>query len=149
MQGGSGAVGLVADTARVSGRVSEKTVLSFESGELWSRPLDLGLVRETLEAARRRVHRRERRGAAGRETTERGEMTITSGQVIAARKMLNWSQSDLAAYVGATKASIMAFESRERWPVDLDLDLIRAVYEDSGVEFGGGGADVRLRKGSK
>jgi DNA-binding XRE family transcriptional regulator len=25
--------------------VSEKTVLTFESGEPWSRPLDLGLVR--------------------------------------------------------------------------------------------------------
>jgi DNA-binding XRE family transcriptional regulator len=31
--------------------VSEKTVLTFESGEPWSRPLDLGLVRERLEAA--------------------------------------------------------------------------------------------------
>jgi len=29
----------------------------------------------------------------------------------------------------------VAFESRERWPVDLDLDLIRAVFEESGVEF--------------
>jgi DNA-binding transcriptional regulator YiaG len=79
-------------------------------------------------------------------------MTITPGQVIAARKMLNWSQSDLAAYVGATKASILAFESRERWPVDLDLDLIRAVFEDSGVEFIadlGGAPGVRLRKAGK
>ena len=31
--------------------VSEKTVGAFESGEPWSRPLDLGLVREWLEAA--------------------------------------------------------------------------------------------------
>ena len=31
--------------------VSEKTVLTFESGEPWSRPLDLGLVRERIEAA--------------------------------------------------------------------------------------------------
>ena len=62
--------------------------------------------------------------------------------------MLNWSQSDLAAYVGATKASILAFESRERWPVDLDLDLIRAVFEGSGVEFIadlGGAPGVRLQ----
>jgi DNA-binding XRE family transcriptional regulator len=77
-------------------------------------------------------------------------MTITPGQVIAARKMLNWSQSDLA--VSATKASIVAIESRERWPVDLDLDLIRAVFEDSGVEFIadlGGAPGVRLRKAGK
>jgi DNA-binding transcriptional regulator YiaG len=79
-------------------------------------------------------------------------MTITPGQVIAARKLLNWSQSDLGAYVGATKASVMAFESREQLPIDLDLDLIRGVFEDSGVEFiseNGGGAGVRLRKGAK
>jgi transcriptional regulator with XRE-family HTH domain len=31
--------------------VSEKTVEAFESGEPWSRPLDLGLVRTRLEAA--------------------------------------------------------------------------------------------------
>jgi DNA-binding XRE family transcriptional regulator len=31
--------------------VSEKTVLTFESGEPWSRPFDLGLVREKLESA--------------------------------------------------------------------------------------------------
>ena len=31
--------------------VGEKTVLTFESGEPWSRPLDLGLVREMLESA--------------------------------------------------------------------------------------------------
>ena len=31
--------------------VSEKTVGAFESSEPWSRPLDLGLVRETLESA--------------------------------------------------------------------------------------------------
>ena len=77
-------------------------------------------------------------------------MTITPGQVIAARKMLNWSQSDLA--VSATKASIVAIESRERWPVDLDLDLIRAVFEDSGVEFIadlGGAPGLRLRKAGK
>jgi hypothetical protein len=31
--------------------VSEKTVMTFKSGEPRSRPLDLGLVRERLEAA--------------------------------------------------------------------------------------------------
>jgi transcriptional regulator with XRE-family HTH domain len=31
--------------------VSEKTVEAFESGEPWSRPLDLDLVRTRLEAA--------------------------------------------------------------------------------------------------
>jgi DNA-binding XRE family transcriptional regulator len=31
--------------------VSEKAVGAFESGEPWSRPLDLGLVRERLESA--------------------------------------------------------------------------------------------------
>jgi hypothetical protein len=46
----------------------------------------------------------------------------------------------------------VAFESRERWPVDLDLDLIRAVFEDSGVEFIadlGGAPGLRLRKAGK
>src|SRR6202453_4098173 len=135
---------------RVSGRRQREDCFDLRIGRAMVATARPRSRSQKARSRRRRVHRRERRGAAGRETSERGEMTITPGQVIAARKMLNWSQSDLAAYVGATKASIVAFESRERWPVDLDL--IRAVFEDSGVEFIadlGGAPGVRLRKAGK
>ena len=71
---------------------------------------------------------------------------ITSGQVRAARQLLGWWQSDLAKMVRVSEKSIRAFKSGE---LSLDLDLVREVLEDAGVEFVtvGGGPGVRFRKG--
>jgi ribosome-binding protein aMBF1 (putative translation factor) len=57
---------------------------------------------------------------------------ITPGQVRAARQLLGWWQSDLAKMVRVSEKSIRAFESGE---LSLDLDLVREVLEDAGVEF--------------
>ena len=82
-------------------------------------------------------------------------MTITPGQVRAARRLLGWWQSDLAKMVRVSEKSIRAFESGElsgTSPLDLDLDLglVRESLESAGVIFveeNGEGPGVRLRKG--
>jgi predicted transcriptional regulator len=76
-------------------------------------------------------------------------MTITPGQVRAARQLLGWWQSDLAKMVRVSEKSIRAFESGELSGTSLDLYLVREVLEDAGVKFVtiGGAPGVQLRKG--
>ena len=79
-------------------------------------------------------------------------MTITPGQVRAARLLVRWSQADLAGHVGVSAATIWTFESGKRRSPALNLDLVREAFESAGVEFiaeNGDGACVRLRKGAK
>ena len=83
------------------------------------------------------------------------KMTITPGQVRAARRLLGWWQSDLAKMVRVSAKSIRAFESGElsgTSPLDLDLGLVRESLESAGVIFveeNGEGPGVRLRKATK
>jgi DNA-binding XRE family transcriptional regulator len=82
------------------------------------------------------------------------KMTITPGQVRAARRLLGWWQSDLAKMVRVSEKSIRTFEGEISGtsPLDLDLDLVREALESAGVIFveeNGEGPGVRLRKAPK
>ena len=94
-------------------------------------------------------------------------MKISPEQVIAARKLLGWSQADLALMAGVTESAVRHFERRTRVPWGASLAAIKKALESAGVEFiaseavrpslrGGGrratimsdanGASVRVRK---
>jgi DNA-binding XRE family transcriptional regulator len=77
-----------------------------------------------------------------------GQMSITPGQVKAARRLLGWSQADLAGHVGVSATSIWAFESGKPRSSTLDLSLFCSALEAAGVEFTaiGSAPAVRLRK---
>jgi transcriptional regulator with XRE-family HTH domain len=77
-------------------------------------------------------------------------MTITADQVKAARKLLGWSQSELAGQSGVSATTIGYAEADDPRRPPTKLQAIRAALESAGVEFiaeNGGGAGVRLRKG--
>jgi transcriptional regulator with XRE-family HTH domain len=75
-------------------------------------------------------------------------MTITPAQLKAARRLLDWSQDDVA---GATGLEIMTIVSFERGERSLDRDALKDIQimlEAVGVEFVeiAGAAGVKLRK---
>jgi transcriptional regulator with XRE-family HTH domain len=72
-------------------------------------------------------------------------MTITPGQVRAARQLLGWSQDVLAACLGVSSAAIALFENGGRLAPNLRREEILEFLEAAGVEFAAAG--VRLRKG--
>jgi transcriptional regulator with XRE-family HTH domain len=75
-------------------------------------------------------------------------MTITLKQAVAARALLGWSRSDLAARVGVSEWIIGKYENGLR-ASHLSLDLLRSTFEYASVEFiaeNDGVAVVRLRK---
>jgi transcriptional regulator with XRE-family HTH domain len=73
-------------------------------------------------------------------------MTITPGQVKAARELLGWSQSKLAGESGVSASTIRKFEAGDRRPPMLDLSVVRRMLEDGGAEFVDGEPGVKLRK---
>jgi ribosome-binding protein aMBF1 (putative translation factor) len=75
--------------------------------------------------------------------------SITPAQCRAARQLLGWRQSELAAHVGVSERDIRDFESDDIRGMRIETEAIRQVLEAVGVEFipeSGGGAGVRLRK---
>ena len=62
-------------------------------------------------------------------------MKITAEQVIAARKLLGWSRSDLAMAAGVSETVIIRFEGRTRVPWGAHAAAIKRVLESAGVEF--------------
>jgi len=78
-------------------------------------------------------------------------LSLTSEQVRAARALLRWEQSDLAAASGVSLPSVKRLETQpgalaaqQRTIVEL-----RKALEKAGIEFiaeNGGGPGVRLRK---
>lgn len=65
--------------------------------------------------------------------------------------MLRLTRDDLAAASKVAVATIADFETGRRQPHPRTLDAIRTALEAAGVEFipeNGGGAGVRLRKGT-
>jgi transcriptional regulator with XRE-family HTH domain len=79
---------------------------------------------------------------------------ITIPQVKAARALLGWSQSDLAANSGISEPTIARLESAdgEIGGRRGTAEKIRRALEAAGVEFideNGGGPGVRLRKPPK
>ena len=72
-------------------------------------------------------------------------MTISGAQVKAARLLLGWSQSKLAAETGVTAATIAKFEEdKQRQPM-LDVSVVRRMLGDAGIEFIDGEPGARLR----
>ena len=74
---------------------------------------------------------------------------ITPAQVRAARGLVDWSQSVLAARTRVGRSTIRKFEAGRISPVDDDLASMRVALESAGVAFiaaNGGGAGVRLSK---
>jgi transcriptional regulator with XRE-family HTH domain len=74
---------------------------------------------------------------AGHEAEEE-EMTdgsITGAQALTARRLLGLSQMALATQVGTSKGVISHFERTGYVSPVLDLDRLRKVFEDAGIEF--------------
>jgi transcriptional regulator with XRE-family HTH domain len=77
------------------------------------------------------------------------EAPLTPAQVKAARELLGWSLSALAARVGVRRATVWAFETGKEPFQVLDLGIVRSALETVGVIFveeNGEGPGVRLRK---
>jgi DNA-binding XRE family transcriptional regulator len=73
---------------------------------------------------------------------------ITPAQCRAARALLDWTQSDLAAATGLSVVTIRSFEKGGEMR-DSNRTLLLLSFEKAGVEFipeNGSGAGVRLRK---
>ena len=76
-------------------------------------------------------------------------MSISVGQVRAARGLIGWSQEDLAREAKIGRATLADFESGKREPYSSTLEAIRSALELAGVIFveeNGEGPGVRLRK---
>jgi transcriptional regulator with XRE-family HTH domain len=73
---------------------------------------------------------------------------MTKGQWQAARALIGWSQSDLAAKVGVASLTIKRLEGGQTVSGDIRARA-RAALEAAGIDFiaeNGGGAGVRLRQ---
>jgi transcriptional regulator with XRE-family HTH domain len=74
-------------------------------------------------------------------------MTITAAQLKAARQLLGWSQSQLAAEARVSPTSVSHYESERRRPSPGIVSAIQRALEAAGVEFlNGGEPRVKLRK---
>ena len=75
---------------------------------------------------------------------------ITIEQIRAARGLLGWSQSELAAHAGLSLPTVKRVEAEGRLRVSDDARTkLQKALEIAGVEFideNGGGPGVRLRK---
>lgn len=72
---------------------------------------------------------------------------ISSGQVRAARALLNWTRDLLAERSGVPLRTLARLEAEEGSPQRRTLAAIRAALEAAGVEFTNGEAPgLRLRK---
>jgi transcriptional regulator with XRE-family HTH domain len=64
-------------------------------------------------------------------------MKVSPEQVKAARKLLGWSQADLARLAGVTEQQVRRFEERARVPWGARVAAMRRVFERAGIEFTG------------
>lgn len=79
---------------------------------------------------------------------------LTPAQARAARALLGWSQSDLAARASVAVPTVTQFERGNRMPTRAIAGAMRAALEAGGVEFippgaaspPGGGEGVRLKR---
>ncbi|NTH50920.1 helix-turn-helix transcriptional regulator [Agrobacterium rhizogenes] len=62
-------------------------------------------------------------------------MTITAGQLRAARGLLGWSQQDLSEKASVGRATIADFEAGKRTPYGRTLAEIQSALEIAGVIF--------------
>ncbi len=65
----------------------------------------------------------------------------------AARGLIDWSQSDLAAASGVSLSTVRDFETGKRTPIANNLAALQRALEGAGVEFTNGGEPgVKLRR---
>src|SRR5271170_4265531 len=103
-------------------------------------------ARERRETPRRSRDMNAHAGEAFRGAVEEAEMTITPEQVKAARRLIGWSQEDLAGHVGVSETTIGEFETDGRLRLKLSLAALRAALESAGIEFTyGGEPGVKLK----
>ena len=123
--------------------VNQSRISAFERG---------GRVRRRTISALRQAFE-----TAGVEFTEdrasvrlrKGKM-ITGEQVKAARKLLGWSQADLADQLGQSDTTIALFERGKPRLSALDRSVLCKVLEAAGVEFTNGGEpSVKLKAKSR
>lgn len=64
---------------------------------------------------------------------------ITSGQIRAARALLDWTRSELSEKSGVGISALMRFESADGVPAGniKTIDAVKKALEDAGVEFTG------------
>jgi transcriptional regulator with XRE-family HTH domain len=62
---------------------------------------------------------------------------LSPEQSIAARKLLGWSQSDLAYVAGVRELSVSRFEARTRQPWGATIGKLRKAFVEVGVVFVG------------
>ena len=64
---------------------------------------------------------------------------ITSGQIRAARALLDWSRAQLSEKSGVGVSALMRLESAEGVPGGhlKTIELVRVTFEKSGIEFTG------------
>lgn len=76
-------------------------------------------------------------------------MTLTPAQSRAARGLLDWSQTELAARSNLSESTIRDFEKGRRVPSVNNLAAVRRAFELAGViivDENGEGPGVRFRK---
>jgi transcriptional regulator with XRE-family HTH domain len=74
-------------------------------------------------------------------------MTISPEQSRAARALLGWPQTKLAARAHLSESTVRDFEKGRRTPTTNNLAAIRAALERAGVEFTNGDQPgVRLKR---
>ena len=74
---------------------------------------------------------------------------ITPAEVMAARKLLGWSQKELARRAVISSSVLSAFERRRVRPAPATVRHLQSILESAGVVFveeNGEGPGVRLRK---
>ena len=76
---------------------------------------------------------------------------ITSGQIRAARALLDWTRSELSERSGVGISALMRFESSDGVPAGniKTIDAVKKALEQAGIEFTGtpdSQAGVRWRK---
>ena len=73
-------------------------------------------------------------------------MSISPGQVAAARKLVRWTQLQLEYEASVGEGTVAHFETGKLMPSDRMISAIKSALEDAGIEFATGRKSVSLRK---
>ena len=128
------------DLARWS-KVGHAAIFHFEIGTADLRDEGIARIKEVLEAngvvfpdgeaPRLKVPE------AG--LSVRNQATITPTECMEARRLLGWTQRDLAAKLNVSQSVISVFETGQDSPWILDRSRLRQVFEAAAVELRDGG----------